>query len=227
MTPSLDGRRFGSARVLELREDREGVVLGRYSGADVVAGSLCGRRDGRDLSYAFSHLTRSGRVETGVCDAVVQVRDDGRVRLQESWRWTSRDGSGTAVLEELPGPRWVRTRVAHPTRSIPDGIAFYHGLLELEYDGPHLASPYDLVFFALPGGAQLELTAGGPVPVPATEDDLLVLYLASPSEVAALRERVVAAGVEVVTALNPYWERMGCTVRDPDGRLVVLAHPPA
>ena len=45
-------------------------------------------------------------------------------------------------------------------------------------------------------------------------------------DVAALRERVVAAGVEPVPALNPYWERMGVTVLDPDGRRVVLAQLP-
>ena len=131
------------------------------------------------------------------------------------------------MLDELPGPRWVRVRVAHPTRSIEDAVPFYGGLLGLPVDGPYDSAPYRLVFFALPGGGQLELTEGGPAPVPATVDDLLVLYVPTAADVAAVRERLVDAGLALETAHNPYWERMGVTVRDPDGRLVVVAHLPA
>lgn len=227
MTVSLDGRSFGGEQVTRLREDREGVVTGTYAGGDVVAGTLAGRRDGRDLEYGFSHLTSAGQVRTGVCEARLEVLPGGLVRLHERWRWTSMAGEGTAVLDELPGDRWVRTRVAHPTSSLAAALSFYGDLLGLEVDGPHEATPYQMAFIALPGGAQLELTAGGPLPVPGTDDDLLVLYLASPADVAAARARVEAAGIAVVPSLNPYWDRMGCSVRDPDGRLVVLAHPPA
>lgn len=227
MTVSLDGRSFRGEQVTRLREDREGVVTGTYAGGEVVAGTLVGRRDGRDLEYGFGHLTSAGAVRTGVCVARIEVLPDGLVRLHEQWRWTSMAGAGTAVLDELPGDRWVRTRVAHPTRSLAAAVAFYGDLLGLAVDGPHDATPYQLAFFTLPGGAQLELTAGGPLPLPATDDDLLVLYLASPADVATVRARLEAAGVALVPSLNPYWDRMGCSVRDPDGRLVVLAHPPA
>lgn len=217
MTPSLDGRRFAAGDVVwSFREDREGQVSGSYAGGAVAAGSFVGRRDGRDLSYAWSQLGRNGFTRSGTADARVEVLDTGLVRVP----W------GDEVLEELAGPRWVRTRVAHPTADLDAGVAFYGGLLGFEVDGPHPATPYDIVFVALPGGAQLELTAGGPAPVPATPEDLLVLYVPTAADVAALRERVVGAGIEPVPALNPYWERMGFTVLDPDGRRVVLAQLP-
>ena len=117
-------------------------------------------------------------------------------------------------------------RVAHPTRSIADAVAFYGGLLSLPVDGPYESAPYRLVFFALPGGGHLELTEGGPSPVPATADDLLVLYVPTAADVDVVRLRLVAAGVAIEVAHNPYWERMGVTVRDPDGRLVVVAQLP-
>ena len=226
MTPSLDGRRFGGPQTTSLREDREGIVTGTYAGGPVVAGTLAGRRDGRDLSYAFAHLTASGLNVTGTCEATVEAVPDGTVRLHESFVMS--DGqSGTAVLEELPGPRWVRVRVAHPTRSIAAAVGFYSGLLSLPADGPYDSTPYRLVFFGLPGGGQLELTEGGPEPVEATADDLLVLYVPTAAEVAGVRETLATAGVPVVPAHNPYWERMGVTVRDPDGRLVVVASLPS
>lgn len=224
--PSLDGRRFGGPQTTSLREDREGIVTGTYSGGSVVTGTVAGRRDGRELSYAFAHLTSSGLTVAGTCEATVEALPDGTVRLHESFAMS--DGqSGTAVLEELPGPRWVRVRVAHPTRSIEAAVEFYAGLLSLPVDGPYDSAPYRLVFFALPGGGQLELTEGGPEPVAATADDLLVLYVPTAADVAVVRETLTAAGLPLVPAHNPYWERMGITVRDPDGRLVVVASLPA
>jgi len=215
---SLDGRRFGAgACAWSFREDREGTVTGTYAGGDVLAGTFAGRRDGRDLSYAWSHIGRNGFTATGSADVRVEPLDGGLVRVP----W---DG---IVLEELPGPRWVRARVACPTRSIEAALTFYGGLLGLEADGPHTATPYDLVIFSLPGGAQLELTSGGDAPVAGTQDDLLVLYVPGADEVAELRARLIAAGTPVVPSLNPYWDRMGFTVLDPDERRVVVAHLPA
>lgn len=225
MTPSLDGRRFGGPQTTSLREDREGIVTGTYAGGPVVAGTLAGRRDGRDLSYAFAHLTSAGQSVTGTCEARVEALPDGSVRLHETYAMQP-GGSGTAVLEELPGPRWVRVRVAHPSRSLEDAVAFYGGLLSLPVDGPYDSAPYRLVFIGLPGGGQLELTEGGPAPVPATVDDLLVLYVPTAADVAAVRDALVDAGVALERAHNPYWQQMGVTVRDPDGRLVVVAQLP-
>ncbi len=216
-TPSLDGRRFAAGDLVwSFREDREGLLSGTYAGGAVAAGSFVGRRDGRDLTLAWSQLGRNGFTRAGSLEVRVEVLESGLVRVP----WVD------SVLEELPGPRWVRTRVAHPTASLDACVAFYGGLLGLEVDGPHVATPYDIVFVALPGGAQLELTAGGPAPVPGTADDLLVLYVPSAQDVAGLRTRLVEAGVEGVPALNPYWERMGLTVLDPDGRRVVVAQLP-
>lgn len=221
MTPSLDGRRFVEAdRELALREDREGTVTGRYDGGSVVAGTLAGRRDGRDLSFGWSQIERNGAVTTGQCSGRLELLADGRLRVHVS------GVSGWSELEELPGRRWLRTRIAHPTASVSAVIAFYRDLLGFPVDGPHDATPYELLIVDLPGGAQLELTAGGEAPLPSTQDDLLVLYVPTGAEVAVVRERLVAAGVGLEVALNRYWERMGVTVRDPDGRLVVIAQLP-
>lgn len=226
MSLSLNGRRFSEAdRVLAFREDLEGGVTATYAGGTVVAGSLTGRRDGRDLEFGFTQIERNGVITTGRADARLEVLDDGRLRLHESWKVDA--VAGTSTLEELAGPQWLRTRVAHPTRSIPDAMAFYGELLGCEVSGPYDATPDELVFFSLPGGAQLELTAGGAEPLPASGDDLLVLYVPTEAGVAEMGARLARGGVPVVAPLNVYWEQMGITVRDPDGRLVVIAQLPA
>ena len=226
MTPSLDGRRFTEAgRVLLFREDREGSVTATYRGGSVTAGTLAGRRDGVALVFGFSQVKDNGVVTVGTARARLELLEDGRLRVHESWDVAGT--AGTSVLEELDGPRWVRSRVAHPSASLQAAAGFYGGVLGLALDGPHDAAPYELLIVDLPGGAQLELTSGAAAPVPATVEDLLVLFVPTRTEVGQLREAVVSAGVELVHVQNPYWAAVGFAVRDPDGRLVVIAHTPA
>jgi NAD(P)-dependent dehydrogenase (short-subunit alcohol dehydrogenase family) len=82
---------------------------------------------------------------------------------------------------------------------------------------------YDGVFFALPGGGELELTAGPAEPAPGTEEDLLVLYVSTAAEVAAIGSRLTSAGVRQIHSANPYWNVCGRTFVDPDGHRLVVA----
>lgn len=232
--PSLDGRRFRGASggvaasadtVFAFREDRlTGVVTATYSGGAVVAGSLVGTREDARVVFRYTQLTADGSLDTGRSSDRVEVLDDGRLRLHETWTWDSRDGSGESVLEELPGPRWVKARVARPVASLSSSVAFYSGLLGLEVTGSFQDhAGYDGVFLALPGGGELELTLG--VPLAGSADDLLCLYLSTSAGVSALASSLPAS-VARVAAENPYWEDFGVTVLDPDGYRVVLTSPP-
>ncbi len=101
-----------------------------------------------------------------------------------------------------------------------------HGLgLEVLYRaGPEAEGGHPLLMVGWPAAAwHLELV-GDPATVPApTEEDLLVLYLGEPVP-EALLERLRAAGGRRVAARNPYWERFGVTILDPDGYRLVLSH---
>lgn len=112
MIPSLDGRRFtavsggvdvGASTVFLFTEDRSsGVVTATYAGGLVVAGTLVGLRTESVVEFRYSHVTSARALESGFSRDVVTLLDDGRLRLDERWEWTSRAGSGTSVLEELP-----------------------------------------------------------------------------------------------------------------------------
>ena len=113
-------------------------------------------------------------------------------------------------------------RVARPTGDLAAASAFYGDVLGFavlasfeEHDG------YSGVMLDLPGtGAHLEFTATEHVAVPSPHvEDLLVLYVGSEHEVARL---VAKAGAHVVPSANPYWDRVGVTIADPDGFRVVL-----
>jgi hypothetical protein len=49
------------------------------------------------------------------------------------------------------------------------------------------------------------------------------LYLGQPAD-PELIQRLVGAGGRIVAARNPYWERRGITIADPDGYRLVLSH---
>jgi catechol 2,3-dioxygenase-like lactoylglutathione lyase family enzyme len=61
-----------------------------------------------------------------------------------------------------------------------------------------------------------------PVTPAPTDEDLLVVYLDGPVP-GALVERLEECGGRRVPARNPYWDRWGVTVRDPDGYRLVLS----
>jgi catechol 2,3-dioxygenase-like lactoylglutathione lyase family enzyme len=120
-------------------------------------------------------------------------------------------------------------RVARPSRDLERTEAFWvRGLgLEVLYRaGPDAEGGHALVMVGWPGAAwHLELV-GDPdelTPPAPTEEDLLVLYLGAPVD-DALVERLVTAGGRVVPARNPYWDRWGVTIADPDGYRLVLSH---
>ncbi|MCA2217364.1 VOC family protein [Wangella sp. NEAU-J3] len=120
-------------------------------------------------------------------------------------------------------------RIARPVRDLDDSADFYvRGLgLELLYraDGDAALGERDLLMVGPAGGFwHLELTAGAadvvePAPTP---EDLLVVYLGRPVPEDLVR-RTVAHGGAVVPAHNPYWDRWGVTIADPDGYRVVLS----
>ena len=129
-----------------------------------------------------------------------------------------------SVTEGAPPRRWIAARVARPIRDLERSTAFYRDVLGLEPRGGFTGHDgYDGRFFALPGGGELELTAGPAQPRPGTDDDLLVLYVRSVEEVPSIGAGLQAAGVPAVPPANPYWARWGRTFLDPDGYTVVIA----
>lgn len=116
----------------------------------------------------------------------------------------------------------MQVRVARQTGRLDEVVRFYRDGLGLSEVGRFEGHDgYAGVMLDLPGtGAHLEFTATAhsEVPVP-HEEGLLVLYVGSRAEVDRLVARV---GVEPVASANPYWDRVGVTVADPDGFRVVL-----
>lgn len=116
----------------------------------------------------------------------------------------------------------MQVRIARQTGRLDEVVVFYReglGLPEITRFVDHAG--YSGVMLDLPEtGAHLEFTATEHVVAPTPHvEDLLVLYLGSRQEV----DRLVArAGAVPVPSANPYWDKVGVTIADPDGFRVVL-----
>jgi hypothetical protein len=109
-TASLDGRTFagvsnsasgevGNATVFSYHQDGD-IIWAEYSGGAVLRGYLVGTRNGGSLAFRYTHLNTGRQTANGVCDSRIEVLDDGRLRLHETWAWESRSETGTSIVEE-------------------------------------------------------------------------------------------------------------------------------
>ena len=77
-------------------------VLGRYRGGRVRRGVLVGGVDGAVLTFRYLQVEDSGEIHGGRSVCEVTRRPGGRLRVVEHFRWTTRDGNGTNVFDEVP-----------------------------------------------------------------------------------------------------------------------------
>lgn len=88
----------------EFRE-RNRVVEATYSGGDVVAGALVGRREGDRLRTAYAQLAVEGGTRAGAADMLIARGTDETLLLTEVYEWS--DGTiGRNVLRSRPGSVW-------------------------------------------------------------------------------------------------------------------------
>lgn len=79
------------------------IVQCDYAGGSVVAGHLVGVVDDAGcIDMRYHQVNTQGVLMTGTCQSRPERLPDGRLRLHETWQWTSGDGSaGRSVLEEV------------------------------------------------------------------------------------------------------------------------------
>ncbi len=79
------------------------IVTGEYSGGAIITGSLIAKVDeAGNLDMRYQHINADGIIMTGKCSSIPEVLFDGRIRLHETWQWTSGDfSSGNSIVEEV------------------------------------------------------------------------------------------------------------------------------
>ena len=122
----------------------------------------------------------------------------------------------------------VSIRLARPSRDLDAARRFWVdglGLNVLWETGPEAEGGHALLMLGPRGGSwHLELVADRSAHAEARPgpEDLLVLYLGTDVDPAVV-DRLINCGGVRIAAQNPYWERWGVTILDPDGYRVVLS----
>lgn len=83
---------------------QEGNILtSNYSGGKIVKGHLIGKVDENGvIDMRYHQINTAGELMTGICTSTPEVLPNGKIRLHETWQWTSGDHSkGTSIIEEI------------------------------------------------------------------------------------------------------------------------------
>lgn len=117
-------------------------------------------------------------------------------------------------------------RYARHTENLSAIIQFYTEIIGLKVLGKfENHSDYNGVFPGFPDKDwHLEFTESkGGVEHKPDKDDLLVFYLQSADEWNDMREKIKKRGLQFEQSQNPYWQKNGLKILDPDGFGVIRA----
>ncbi|OEK04892.1 n-acetylglutamate synthase [Roseivirga misakiensis] len=79
------------------------ILTCEYAGGQIRKGHLIGLvgNDGT-IEMRYHQINQSDELMTGRCTSKPELLSNGKIRLHESWQWTSGDLSeGTSTLEEV------------------------------------------------------------------------------------------------------------------------------
>lgn len=78
------------------------ILTSEYSGGKIVKGHLIGLVDENGvIDMKYHQVNDKGELMTGICTSKPEILTNGKIRLHESWEWTSGDKSkGQSIIEE-------------------------------------------------------------------------------------------------------------------------------
>jgi len=79
------------------------VLTSTYKGGNIIEGHLIGLvADDGTINMRYHQINKNGELMTGICMSKPEIDSNGKIKLYESWEWTSGDNSkGTSVLKEI------------------------------------------------------------------------------------------------------------------------------
>ncbi len=92
-----------SPETVFLYQQKGNILTSEYKGGKISYGHLMGIVDPEGvIDMRYHQVNTSGELMTGKCRSVPEILSDGRIRLHETWQWTSGDESeGHSVIEEI------------------------------------------------------------------------------------------------------------------------------
>jgi hypothetical protein len=79
------------------------IISSEYKGGRIIHGHLIGlvNEDGC-IEMCYHQVNINNEIMTGKCSSRPEILVNGKIRLHETWQWTSGDfSSGTSIIEEI------------------------------------------------------------------------------------------------------------------------------
>ena len=91
-----------SAQTSFLYQQTGNILTAEYSGGKILKGHLIGLVDENgNIEMRYHQVNEKGELMTGICHSRPEILANGKIRLHETWQWTSGDGSkGQSIIEE-------------------------------------------------------------------------------------------------------------------------------
>jgi len=79
------------------------ILTSNYSGGQIIRGHLIGLVDDQgNIEMRYHQVNKDQKLMTGICFSKPEITENGKIRLHETWQWTSGDKTkGTSILEEI------------------------------------------------------------------------------------------------------------------------------
>lgn len=78
------------------------ILTSEYGGGKIQKGHLIGLVDENGhIEMRYHQINDKGQLMTGICFSKPEILENGKIRLHETWEWTSGDrSSGKSIIEE-------------------------------------------------------------------------------------------------------------------------------
>jgi hypothetical protein len=78
------------------------ILTSEYSGGKIKKGHLIGIVDDNGhIDMRYHQVNNKNELMTGICKSTPEILLNGKIRLHDSWEWTSGDRSkGSSIIEE-------------------------------------------------------------------------------------------------------------------------------
>jgi hypothetical protein len=92
-----------TSETIFLYKQNGNILTSTYKGGQIVQGHLIGLVDADGvINMRYHQINNKGELMSGICISKPEIDANGKVKLHESWEWTSGDKSkGTSILEEI------------------------------------------------------------------------------------------------------------------------------
>jgi len=98
---NTDNGETSSATLFHYKQEGN-IISSEYKGGKIIYGHLIGlvNEDGC-IQMCYHQINTNNEIMTGKCFSKPEILIDGKIRLHETWEWTSGDFStGTSIIEE-------------------------------------------------------------------------------------------------------------------------------